>query len=87
MVNILSKGTGSQLWKPNKYIKWETGKKLKTIRAELPLTTETDAVGLRLEKTCPKKKPEGKKCWQEIWVGTKAQAQSLSYGTLQCNRE
>ena len=34
----------------------------------------------------PKKKREGKKCGQEIWVGTKAQAQSPSYETLQCNR-
>ena len=39
------------------------------------------------EKTFPKTKPEGKKCGQEIWLGTKAQAQSPSYGTLQCDRE
>ena len=31
--------------------------------------------------------PEGKKCGQEICVGTKAQAQSPSYQTSQCNRE
>ena len=59
---------------------------LKTSRAELSLTTETNAVRGRPEKTCSKK-PEGKKFRQEILVGTKAQAQSPSYGSLQCNRE
>ena len=39
----------------------------------------------RPEKTCQKKPLWGKNV-QEIWVGTKAQAQSPSYGTLmQCN--
>ena len=39
------------------------------------------------QKKPAQKNPEGKKCGQEIWVGTKAQAQSPSYGTLQCHRE
>ena len=39
------------------------------------------------QKKPDQKNPEGKKCGQEIWVGTKAQAQSPSYGTLQCNRK
>ena len=55
IVNVSGKGTGTQLWKPDKHIRWETGKKLKTSRAELPLTTETSAVRRRPEKTCPKK--------------------------------
>ena len=33
------------------------------------------------QKKPAQKNPEGKKCGQEIWVGTKAQAQSPSYGT------
>ena len=41
-------------------------KKLQTSGAELLLTTEINSVRQRLEKTCPKK-PEGKKCGQEIW--------------------
>ena len=40
---------------------------------------------MRFERR-PEKTPVGKNV-QEIWVGTKAQAQSPSYGTLQCNRE
>ena len=32
------------------------------------------------QKKPAQKNPEGKKCGQEIWVGTKAQAQSPSYG-------
>ena len=48
---------------------------MKSGRVELPLTTETKAVRRRPEKTCPiARNPEGKKCGQEIWVGTKAQA-------------
>ena len=35
-------------------------KNLKTSRAELPLTTETNAVRRRQEKTCPKKNAKGK---------------------------
>ena len=65
-------------------------KKLNWKIAELSyrLQTEVNAVRRRPEIKKPaQKNPEGKKCVQEIWVGTKAQAQSPSYGTLQCHRE
>ena len=56
---ILSKGRGAQL-KTGQVHKIRNRKNLKTSRAELPLTTETNAVRRRQEKTCPKKNAKGK---------------------------
>ena len=58
-------------------------KKLKTSRAELPLTTEIYAVRRRPAKICPKI-PRSEKSGQEILVGTncKFQAQSPSLSGL-----
>ena len=41
----------------------------------------------RGQKKPAQKHLERKKCGQNIWARTKAQAQSPSYGILQCNRE